>query len=97
MPEDPGSNPAPDYNINRSEVYIYIFFLHVALTGPKSVAINRLHPCFHWPLFAIAPYGAATNPTPVRGSPSRVSNKRWKGEETQEERKKPEKKLRERI
>ena len=27
----------------------------VALTGPRSVAINSLHPCSHWPLFAIAP------------------------------------------
>ena len=31
------------------------FFLRVALTGPRSVAIDRLHPCSHWPLFAIAP------------------------------------------
>ena len=27
----------------------------MALTGPRSVAINSLHPCSHWPLFAIAP------------------------------------------
>ena len=27
----------------------------MALTGPRSVAMNRLHPCSHWPLFAIAP------------------------------------------
>ena len=33
----------------------YYFFLRVALTGPRSVAINSLHPCSHWPLFAIAP------------------------------------------
>ena len=33
----------------------YIFFLRVALTGPRSVAISRLYPCSHWPLFAIAP------------------------------------------
>ena len=26
-----------------------LFFLRVALTGPRSVAICRLHPCFHWP------------------------------------------------
>ena len=31
------------------------FFSRVALTGPRSVAINSLHPCSHWPLFAIAP------------------------------------------
>ena len=31
------------------------FFFRVALTGPRSVAIYRLHPCSHWPLFAIAP------------------------------------------
>ena len=33
----------------------FFFFLHVALIGPRSVAIRRLHPCSHWPLFAIAP------------------------------------------
>ena len=27
----------------------------MALTGPRSVAISGLHPCSHWPLFAIAP------------------------------------------
>ena len=35
--------------------FFSLFFLRVALTGPRSVAINRLHPCSHWPLFAIAP------------------------------------------
>ena len=28
----------------------FFFFLRVALTGPRSVARNRLHPCSHWPL-----------------------------------------------
>ena len=37
------------------KVFIIIFFLRVALTGPRSVAISGLHPCSHWPLFAIAP------------------------------------------
>ena len=27
----------------------------MALTGPRSLAISGLHPCSHWPLFAIAP------------------------------------------
>ena len=36
-------------------VFTVNFFLRVALTGPSSVAINRLHPCSHWPLFALAP------------------------------------------
>ena len=31
------------------------FFLRVALTEPRSVTMNRLHPCSHWPIFAIAP------------------------------------------
>ena len=26
------------------------------LTGPRSVAIDRLHPCSHWPLFALYPF-----------------------------------------
>ena len=26
-------------------------FLRVALTGPRSLAIYRLHPCSHWPIF----------------------------------------------
>ena len=34
---------------------VLFFFPRVALTGPRSVAMNRLHPCSHWPLFAIAP------------------------------------------
>ena len=34
---------------------IVFFLLRVALTGPRSVAINRLHPCSQWPLFALAP------------------------------------------
>ena len=38
----------------RLKIY-RVFFLCVALTGPMSVALNRLHPCSHWPLFAIAP------------------------------------------
>ena len=36
-------------------IYKLFFFPRVALTGPRSVAMNRLHPCSHWPLFAIAP------------------------------------------
>ena len=32
----------------------------MALTGPRSVAIYRLHPCSHWPLFAIAPIFRST-------------------------------------
>ena len=35
--------------------YFFFIFSRVTLTGPRSVAINRLHPCSHWPLFAIAP------------------------------------------
>ena len=38
----------------QSDVF-FLVFLRVALTGPRSEAIYRLHPCSHWPLFAIAP------------------------------------------
>ena len=31
-----------------------VFFLCVALTGPTSVAMNRLHPCSRWSLFCEA-------------------------------------------
>ena len=44
--------------VRLREKYEYIFvcfYSRVALTGPRSVAINSLHPCSHWPLFAIAP------------------------------------------
>ena len=40
--------------IGHIEIFFF-FFLRVALSGPRSVAMGRLHPCSHRPLFAIAP------------------------------------------